>query len=69
MTTTKIITKIKESRERYLAEAGFARRRLSKNLNNITGQQIQQENIFIQDMESRAYALFLLLEEIEDEDD
>lgn len=69
MTSAKIISKIKETRERYLAEAGFARRRLSHNLSNLTGQQIQQENIFIQDMESRAYSLFLLLEEIEDEDE
>lgn len=32
----------------------------------MTSQQAQQEMIFISDMESRAYAMTLLLEEIED---
>ena len=65
MTTEKIINTIKESREMYLHHAKHSREVLSNKMQLMTGQQIQQEMLFITDMESRAYALKLLLEELE----
>ena len=61
----KIIEVIKESRRLYLNHAQFAREKLSKKMNNLTAQQVQTEMMYIADMESRAYALSLLLEELE----
>lgn len=66
MTGKEIITLIKETKQLYLREIAYARERLNRQIENMTAQQIAQENIFIQDMESRAYAFSLLLEEIED---
>lgn len=65
MTTEKIIETIKDNKERYLKEASFARVKLQANMKDMTAQQISTEMMFIQDMESRAYCLFLLLEELE----
>ena len=65
----KIIQKIKDTRMLYLHEEQYAREKMHKEMDMMTAQQIQQETIFIQDMESRAYALFLLLEELEALDD
>lgn len=66
MTTEKIIETIKENKERYLKEASIARVKLQANMKDMTAQQIQQDMLFISDMESRSYCLFLLLEEIEE---
>ena len=65
MPTEKIIETIKDNKERYLKEASFARVKLQANMKAMTAQQISTEMMFIQDMESRAYCLFLLLEELE----
>ena len=62
----KIIQLIKESKETYLLHCSNARKKLAKNYDQMTAQQIAGETIFIQDMESRAYALSLLLEEIDE---
>ena len=71
MTNEKILKTIKETRQLYLNEKNLAVTKLSKELSNLTSSQVQQEMIFIADMESRAYALTLLIEDLEDliEDD
>ena len=66
-TSQEIIQKIKDQKELYIHEVEMARKRLKKHEDDMTAQQISQEVIFIQDMESRAYAMSLLLEEIEEE--
>ena len=66
MTGKEIITLIKDTKELYIREITHARERLNRESENMTAQQIAKEVIFIQDMESRAYAFSLLLEEIED---
>lgn len=66
MTKTEIIVLIKETKNRYATEMTLAVKRLHDNVKNMTSQQAQQEMIFISDMESRAYAMTLLLEEIEE---
>ena len=65
MTTERIIETIKESKKTYLNHAKYARESLCNKMQQMTGQQIQQGMLFITDMESRAYALTLLLEELE----
>ena len=65
-TTENIIKTIKESKELYLTHAISAKEKLKKRLDYSTAQQVAEETIYIQDMESRAYALILLLEEIEE---
>ena len=67
MSKEEIIKTIKESRTCYLIHVEHARKRLQDHIENMTAQQIAQETIYIQDMESRAYALMLLLEEIEEQ--
>ena len=70
MTEQKILRKIEETRQCYLHEALVARERLIKNVKDgFTGQQIERDLVFITDMESRAYCLLLLLEEINEEDE
>ena len=67
MTSLQIVNLIQETKERYLNEVKHARARLKKHEEDLTAQQISTEVIFIADMESRAYAMTLLLEEITDE--
>lgn len=66
MKSEQMIKLIEETRQLYLNEVKHARTRLNSSIEHMTGQQIAQETLFIQDMESRAYALFLLIEEITD---
>ena len=66
-TSQEIILKIKAQKELYIHEVEMARKRLKRHEDELTAQQISQEIIFIQDMESRAYAMTLLLEEIEED--
>ena len=66
MKAEKIIQTIKETRKLYLNQCALSRIKLSQEMKNMTAQQIQQEMLFISDMESRAYCLFLLLEELEE---
>ena len=68
MNSEKIKELIKNSRNQYLHELEYARNRLHARFEQMTSHQITSEMEFISDMESRAYALLLLLEEIEDED-
>ena len=63
MTKKKIIELLYEHKDLYECEAEHSRKRLLRN--NPTAQQIAKETIHMQDMESRAYAIRLLLEEIE----
>lgn len=62
----KIIQLIKEDRENYLHHANIEKESVKRHFNEMTAQQIQRSMVYIQDMESRAYAMMLLLEEIED---
>ena len=66
MNREEIIKKIKESRTCYLVHVEHARKIFQDNIEDMTAQQIAIETIYIQDMESRAYALTLLLEELEE---
>ena len=66
MTKLKVMQLIKETKDLYDTHVIVARERLLKDFRNMTAQQIMTENIFIQEMEVRSYALFLLLEEIND---
>ena len=67
-TKKQILNYIHESLELYSKHAKYSREKLQKNMNDMTGQQIMIENLFIADMESRAYAMKLLLEDIEEND-
>ena len=64
-TPEQIITTIKENKERYLNQCAISKAKLISQVKEMTSSQIQQEMIYIADMESRAYAMFLLLEELE----
>lgn len=66
MTIETIINLIKESKALYLVHVEQARTRLKKRMDDMTSHQISTEMLYIQDMESRAYAMQLLLEEIEE---
>ena len=67
MNKEEIINLIKNTRSQYLIELEHARERLHKRFEDLTSHQIEAEMEFIRDMESRAYALQLLLEEIEEQ--
>lgn len=67
MEKEKIIETIKNQKTQYLIEVESARNRLQKRFENLTAHQIEAEMEFIRDMESRAYAMTLLLEDITDE--
>ena len=64
MTIEELIQKIKERRERYLSQLNNARLRLKKEMDYMTSSQISSDMLHIHDLESRAYALLLLLEDI-----
>lgn len=64
-TAEEIIKTIKETRELYLKHCAIAIVKLKEEMTQLSAQQIQQEMLYISDMESRAYAMFLLLEELE----
>ena len=66
MKSEQMIKLIEETRQLYLTHVNHARRKLDAQIEHLTAQQIAQETIYIQDMESRAYALLLLIEEITD---
>ena len=66
MTKLQVMQLISETKNLYDTHVKVARERLQRDFKNMTAQQIMAENIFIQDMESRSYALFLILEEIDD---
>lgn len=69
MNKEKIIQLIRSHLERYERQVNFSKEKMKRHIYFSTSQQIAQENIFILDMESRAYALVLLLEELEETDD
>ena len=66
MEKEKFIELVKAQQELYLHESQKARERMNKYINEMTAQQIAQEVIFIQDMESRSYAMKLLIEDLEE---
>ena len=66
MTKFQVMQLISETKDLYDTHAKVVRERLLKDFDNMTAQQIMTENIFIQEMEARSYALFLVLEEIND---
>ena len=66
MTKEQVIKLIKDQQSLYLGEARISRDKIANRMKSATAQQIMQETIFMQDMESRAYAMKLLLEDIED---
>ena len=66
-TPEQIIAIVKDNKENYLNHCAHAKAKLISQINEMTTSQIQQEMIYIADMESRAYAMFLLLEELEAE--
>ena len=66
MTKKEIIQLIKDTKDSYFNELNLAKKELSKRLDDLTSHQIVCELNYIRDMVSRAYALMLLLEEIEE---
>ena len=66
MTKKEIIQLIKDTKDLYFNELNLAKKKLSKRLDDLTSHQIECELSYTRDMESRAYALMLLLEEIEE---
>ena len=67
MNKEEIINLIKNTRTQYLIEMEHAREKLHKKFDDYTTHQMMSQLEFIGDMESRAYALQLLLEEIEEQ--
>ena len=65
-TAEEIINQIKETRNLYLNQCAIARIKLKQEMTEMSAQQIQKEMLYITDMESRAYAMFLLLEDLEE---
>ena len=66
MKSEQMIKLIEETRQLYIIQANYGKKKLNSKIEFLTAQQIAQETIHIQDMESRAYALKLLIEEITD---
>lgn len=66
MKSEQMIKLIEDTRQLYLIQANYAKSKLNAQIEHLTAQQIAYETIHIQDMESRAYALQLLIEEITD---
>jgi len=64
MKEKQIINLIESTRALYQTQKDIALRDLKKDMSKMSAQQIANEMIFIQEMESRAYCLKLLLEDI-----
>lgn len=69
MTVEKLIDFIDSMMKIYETHSQFAREKLFKRMKEMTAHQIETELMYIADMESRAYALKLLLEDIEEHKD
>ena len=66
-TRKQIIELINERMKSYKYHKEHHYKELTRNMEAYTSYQVQQEMIFISDMESREYALRILLEEINEE--
>lgn len=64
MKEKQIINLIESTRALYQTQKDIALRDLKKDMSKMSVQQIAKEMVFIQEMESRAYCLKLLLEDI-----